>query len=123
MNRIEIELGGKLRTFIFGLGFLGEILDYLNTDVKGLGQMMEKNPFKTIPAILYFGHKSELETTGRVVDFTFNDVCRWLEELDGSYAHPDIERLLIHMITSMRKNVPGLNEVYVEMEKEESKKK
>jgi len=123
MNTIEIELGGKLRTFIFGLGFLGEILDYLNTDVKGLGEMMERNPFKTIPAILYFGHKSELETTKRVVDFTFNDVCRWLEELEGSYSHPDIEKVLAHMITSMRRNVPGLNEVYTQMENEESKKK
>ncbi|HUS89828.1 MAG TPA: hypothetical protein VMW91_10810 [Desulfosporosinus sp.] len=123
MNRIEIEIGGKLRTFIFGLGFLGEILDYLDTNVEGLGKMMDRNPFKVIPAILYFGHKSELEITGRPVDFTFNDACTWVEEMENSYAHPDIEKVLKHMISSMRKNVPGLDEVYTHMEKEESKKK
>lgn len=121
MNIIEIKIGGKLRTFRFGLGFLGEILEHLDTDIAGLGQMMEKNPFKAIPTILYFSHKSEIELTDRAVDFTMKDAYMWLEELPNGYGHPDIEKLLQKMIDSMRKYVPGLEEVYTDAEKQKQK--
>lgn len=119
MNKTEINIGGQNRSFIFGLGFLGDILEHFDTDITGLGRMMEKNPYKCIPAIIYFGHAYYLKKKGDAVMFSMMDVDGWIEDMEDTYAHPDIEKLLTVLLDSMRKNVPGMKEV----EAKESKKK
>lgn len=111
MNYIEIEIGGKKRGFKFGLGFLGDILEHFDIDVGGFGEMLSKNPFKAIPAIIYFGHAYDVKKKGQIVDFSLLDVDEWVEELEHGYANENIEALLNVLLDSMRKNVPGLKEV------------
>lgn len=119
MNYFELEIGGKKRGFRFGLGFLGDILEHFDLDIGGFGNMLSKNPFKAVPAIIFFGHRYEQKKKGIVIDFTLIDVDEWVENLEDGYANEGIELMLQVLLESMRKNVPGLAEV--EGEKKKSK--
>lgn len=105
MSVIEKNIGGEKRAFRFGLGFLGEILETLDTDIVGLGQAMVKNPFKVVPLMLYLGYKSECEVQDRVCDITIKDVNNWLE-VEGSYDTPEVNDIIGVMSTSVLKYIP-----------------
>ena len=44
----KIELGGKERTFYFGLGFLGMFIEKTGIDLGGMDDYIGSNPFKAI---------------------------------------------------------------------------
>lgn len=117
MNYIEVEIGGKKRGFTFGLGFLGDILEYFNTDVVGFVRLTESNPFKAVPAILYFAHRYTVRKNGGAVDFELIDVDGWIEELENSYANEKVDTILGVLIESMKKHIPGLAEISEEPKK------
>ena len=106
MSVIEKTIGGEKRAFRFGLGFLGEILDELDTDISGFGAKLVKNPFKVVPLILYYSYKSECEIQSRTLDITLGDVYNWLEKYEGSYSHPDVNDILELMMDSVMKYIP-----------------
>lgn len=108
MNYIEFEIGGKLRGFKFGVGFLGDILEFLDTDIVGLGKSISKNPFKATPAILFFGHKRECERKGVPVTFTLDDVNDWIEELKGGLNNENITQCGIIIVNELRKHLSHL---------------
>lgn len=108
MNGIEIEIGGRKRKFHYGLWTLGELLTHFDTDIAGFGKILSENPFKAIPAILYYGHLYAVKKDKQVQDFSEFDVYEWIEEKENTYADPDIEQLLNVVLESMKKNVPGL---------------
>ena len=88
---VEFELGGKLRKFSFGLECLGNVFERLDVDISTIGHFMLKNPFKATPAILYEAHKSAVEDGEKPVDFTYKDVCNWLDDLEGGINNKDVE--------------------------------
>lgn len=123
MNRIEIEIGGKLRAFRLGLHFLGEILNHFDTDISGLGSLMVTNPYKAVPAIIYFGHAYECKKSGKAIDFTILDCSEWVEELENTYSNEVIHTLTKVLVDSLRKNVPGYKLAEEANNAKEAKKK
>ena len=86
---IEIEIGGKKRKFSFGLEVLGWIqydsgLDLTEAQGKPLNSLF----FILMKPLIYRGHERELKKEGKQVDYTYEDVERWIEE-KGRY-HKDV---------------------------------
>ena len=83
---LKLELGGKERTFTFGIVFIGEVLERLDIDYNELLQKCIKNPFKYAPILMYESLKNTNVRIGKELDFTENDLVGWLEseELLGS---------------------------------------
>ena len=106
MNYIEFEIGNKSRGFKFGLGFLGDVLDYLDTDLAGFGEMMTKNPFKCIPLILYFAHKRDLERKEQPIDFKLIDVEDWVDDIGNGFNNDNIVESLRIVIKTIQKHLP-----------------
>lgn len=120
-NFVEIEIGGKVRAFRFGLGTVGRIQKHLNVDIAGLGEQSIKNPFMTVPVILFFGHEHETRKRGQVVDFSIENFEDWLEDFEGTFAHPDIDGVLKVFFDSLMNMIPGAKEKQVELKKAEKK--
>ena len=106
MNLIERKIGGEVRAFRFGLGFLGEVLDVLNTDIEGLGKEMVRNPYKVIPLVLFLGYRSEREISNLPMDVEMKDVHQWLEEIEGSYSDPVVMDITKCMMDNILKYLP-----------------
>lgn len=106
MNCIEFEIGGKLRGFKFGLKFLGDILEHFDTDIVGFGEMLDSNPFKTRPAILYFGHLADTQRKGHPLTFSFDDVMDWVEDLEGGVSNPNVISAIMLVLESVKIHIP-----------------
>jgi hypothetical protein len=111
MNFIQFKIGGKPRGFKLGLGFLGDVLNHYDTDLQGFGRMAVRNPFSLTPAILYYAHKHECIRKGKPIDFELHDVEDWIEEMPKTLSNPDIEKLMILMMESIKKHLPQLDEL------------
>lgn len=121
-NYVETTIGGKKRGFEFGLHCLGELLEFLDTDMQGLGNMLNKNPFRAVPVILYFGHSSYLKIEGKPVDFELSDVSQWVSDLPKGLIDPTIDTILNVYLDSLYKHVPGLKDAQKEIQKNAKKK-
>ena len=121
-NFVEIEIGGKLRAFRFGLEVIGDIQEHLDLDIAGVGRMSIRNPFKIVPVIFFYGHKYETQERGRLVDFTISDFAKWIGEFEDTYAHPDIDGVLKVFFDTVIKYTPGAKKVEAELKKVEEKK-
>lgn len=108
---IEFEIGGKLRKFSFGLECLGEVFERLNVDLFSVGTYLLKNPFKATPALLYEAHKSAIEHEGKPVDFTYKDVCNWIDEVEGGINNKNIEEAFRAFLKTIKNHTPKLEEV------------
>lgn len=118
MNYLEFKIGDAKRGFRLGLGFIGDILRHYDTDMVGFGDLMVKNPFSATPAILFYAHKQDVIRNGGVVDFKLHDVEDWIESLPNTINNSNIENLLIILMESIKKHLPG-----VEGSKADAKKK
>ena len=107
MNRLQFEIGGKVRGFKIGLGFLGDLLNHYETDMMGLGAMMVRNPFSATPAILFYAHKHDCINNGDVIDFKINDIEDWIEDLPDMLRNENIESLLMLLMDSVKKHLPS----------------
>ncbi len=110
-NFIEIEIGGKVRAFRFGLKAIGDMQHDLGLSLIQLGRELIDNPFRVVPSILYHGHKYETQRRKQQVDFTSDDFSEWLEDFDGTYAHPKINDVLQVFVDSTAKYIPKPDQV------------
>lgn len=110
MNEIKFNIGGEVRGFKIGLGFLGAIQLHFDTNMMGLGHIMVNNPFATTPAIVYFAHKSYQQSAKKPIDFTITDVEDWLDALPDWREDKNIEQLLTIMLDSIQKYIPKTKE-------------
>ncbi len=117
MNYIKFNIGGELRGFKFGLKFLSDILSRFDTDIMGLGELLDKNPFLTRPVVLYLAHKYNCERQGLPVNFTESDVIEWIDNLDNGISHPDIIECVRMVVESIRAHMPKTDEVQDSTEK------
>lgn len=120
-NFIEITIGGELRAFRFGLGAIGNLQNDLGLDIAGIGAEAIGNPFRLVPAILYHGHAYETKRRSEEVNFTKDSFADWLEDFEGTYAHPDIDRVLTVFFESLTAYIPGAKEAKEKMEEEVKK--
>jgi len=105
----KIELGGKERTFYFGLGFLGLFIENSGIDIKELDKYISANPFKAIPELMYnslsYGYlRQDLEP-----DFNLFLVSEWIDESGGASGEP-VLLFLKAFKESMNSNLPAIEE-------------
>ncbi len=106
-NFKEIKIGGKLRAFRYGIWNVGELLAHFDMDITTFGLHWIKNPFQTVPAILYYGHKFECENRGEEIDFSIQDFARWLEEFENTVANEDINGVLMALSDALKSMFPS----------------
>ena len=111
MNYIEFEIGGKLRGFKAGLGFFGDVLDHLKLELHEFGTMLVKNPFKAMPAMLFFMHLHDCNRKGFSTDFTIDDFEDWIEELPSGVSNKNLEKTAVMVIQNATKHLPKDEEV------------
>jgi hypothetical protein len=119
MNQIEFKIGGENRRFNFGLKFLGDVLSHFNTDMGGFGELIDKNPFQTRPAILYFAHCASVQRNQKPVNFTLEDVIEWVDEIDNGISNPNVIQAVELVLESVKRHLPS----NTESDGQESKKK
>ena len=83
LRDISLELGGKKRTFSFGILFLGEVLERLDVDYDTVLQKVSKNPFKYAPILMFESLKNTYKSKDKELDFTDRDIVKWLESEDA----------------------------------------
>ncbi len=101
----KIKLGEKMRSFYFGLGFLGLFIEESGVSLEDIDEELKKNPFKRIPQIMYyslaFGFvKQELE-----IPFKVYDVIDWIDN-DGGIGGPAVAEFLKAFNENSNANLP-----------------
>ena len=120
MNQIDFKIGGDTRRFNFGLKFLGDILSHFNTDIVGLGELLDSNPFATRPVILYYGHVASLKRNNKPVDFTLDDVIDWVDEMEGGISNEYVIQSVMLVLESVKTHIPKSDSP---IDEDEAKKK
>lgn len=118
MNYIEFEIGGKLRGFKLGLGFLGSVLKELDTDITGFGNTMVSNPFLSVPTILYCGHYHDCKRKGVPVTFELYDFEDWVEEMPRGVNNENFVGVVNIVVEAIKMHLPQ-----VEVSEEDNSKK
>ncbi len=80
MKQIELELGGEKRTFYFGLGFLGNLIEKENLSFEEIDQKLASNPFKWIPLIMYYSCAWGFNRKNENTPFDVFDITEWIDE-------------------------------------------
>ena len=110
MNYIEIEVGGELRGFRFGLGVIGDLMNHFQMDFIGLGEMMQaNNMFSLAPALLYFGHYHAVRKEGKKVEFTIYDCEEWVENASKGILNDDIQSVAVVFLQSMSAHIEKMS--------------
>jgi len=82
MKQISLNIGGELRTFYFGLGFLGNLLEKENIEFHEIQINLLKNSYKWMPLIMYHSLAWGFIRKGETVPFDAFDVAEWIDELE-----------------------------------------
>lgn len=80
MKQIELELGGEKRTFYFGLGFLGNLIEKENLSFEEIDEKLASNPFKWIPLIMYYSCAWGYTRKNERPNFDVFDITEWVDE-------------------------------------------
>jgi hypothetical protein len=86
---LEINLGGKNRTFTFGILFLANALERSEfEDYNDMLLKLSKNPFKYAPIMMYESLVNTYKKNKQDIDFTETEIQDWLDEdyADGMNA-------------------------------------
>lgn len=109
MKSINLNIGGKDRTFYFGLGFLGNLLEKENLSLADLGKETQKNPFKWTPLIMLYSYEWGFERIGEKSGVTLLQMSEWLDDC-GGISCKEAETFSEILIDSLEKNVPIHND-------------
>lgn len=91
-KKAEIEFGGEIRTFYFGIGFLGLFVENTDNTLATLEDNLLKNPFKVLPELMYYSLLYGYVKEDTKPPFTKFDVMEWIDEGGvGVSAKPVIE--------------------------------
>lgn len=105
MNNIVLNIGGSERTFYFGLGFLGNLLDKTGVGISGIDAAISENPFKWMPEIMYHSLSYGYLRKNESMDFDLFDVCDWIEN-EGGLANDNVKLFFKAFRNSLTKDVP-----------------
>jgi len=119
ITEIKLNLGKKDRLFTFGIIFLGEVLERLDTDYNTLLEKVSKNPFKYAPILMYESLRNSYRIEKKDIDFVEDDIVLWLESED--LIGVDVMLSFINAFMGTQENKTPVNEG--EDTKDASKKK
>jgi len=83
MKQIKLTFGNEERTFYFGLGFLGNLLEKENLNIEEIGYKCIANHYKWNPLIMFYSLEYGYTCKGETPDFNAFDVTQWLEDAGG----------------------------------------
>ena len=109
MNKIEIELGGEIRTLRFGLKVIGDCLSHYDHDAEKFLNALTKNSFQSVPILLYYGLKWDAERDGKIFVPSLATVYDWIEE--KGLNNDEISEAIKRFMRSLYENVPVIKEV------------
>lgn len=101
----KILLGGKERTFHFGMGFLGMFIENTDTTMETLEIDIAKNPFKVLPQLMYYSMAYNFMRNELAPDFNRFDVADWIDE-DGGIEAPSVKLFIDLLGKSMNPKLP-----------------
>jgi len=81
MKQIKLNIGNEERTFYFGLGFLGNLLEKENVGINEIDEKMINNPFKWMPLIMYYSVAYGYTRRNETPPFEVADVVDWVDEI------------------------------------------
>lgn len=79
---VEVKIGGKKRKFSYGLEVLGWIQVEAGIDLMNPKEGMNDISlfYILIKPVILLGNKWELKKEGKDIDFTYDDVDKWLQD-------------------------------------------
>lgn len=95
--------------FKFGIGFLGRVLKKLDMDINGVLQEVSKNPFETIPVLMYESAKYGFDRKGEECEHTVYDFIDFIDA-DGGLQSKSVEKFLKAFTDSVTDDVPNEDE-------------
>ena len=103
--RITLKIGDKELLCSLGLGFLGELLDSTGLSIDEVVEKLNKNPFKTVPLLIYHSAKYGAESKELTFTMSLSDIIDLIDD-NGGLANPEVTRFLQTWTKSMTKDVP-----------------
>jgi len=104
--RKVLTLGGHELEFSLGLGFLGEVLELTGWDIEELGVKSGKNPWKTVPLLMFVSAKYCAEVNQDRFDFSIHDFNE-LVDIDGGVVYCPAAVEFMHQFNKwLTKDVP-----------------
>lgn len=101
----KIKLGGKERTFYFGLGFLGTFIENTPSTLESLESDISENPFKVLPELMFYSLNYGYVRKDLKPDFNRYDVSDWIDEAGGIESEA-VTTFMTALGDSMKSEVP-----------------
>ena len=99
MKSIVLNIGGQDRTFHFGLGFLGNLLENENIQLHEISAKLLKNSYKWMPLVMYHSLAWGYIRKNENVPFDVLDIADWIDELT---EFDDVEVVLANETTTVK---------------------
>jgi len=106
----KINLGGKERTFYFGLGFLGLFIEKTGVSMANLEAFMKENPFKAIPQMMFYSLAYGYIREDLEPNFNIYVVTEWIDEQGGADG-PAVKEFMDKFNESMDSKLPAVETV------------
>ena len=112
-SKIKLNFNEKELDFFFGLSFLGEFLKEEDTDLQGIFNSINSEPYTFIPNLMYKSYLHNSKRQGKKADLKPFEMSDLIEETghfkDGSESAKFVEPFLQSLIDSLPK-AEGENE-------------
>lgn len=118
MVGITLTIHKREIEFIFGLEFMGNVLEELDLSIDEIVAKLDKNPFRMIPTLMFISAESSFRRDNKVIDFSKSELIDWIDE-SGGLGQEAVVKFLKTFTSSLTKNVPSMKEEDVD----DSKKK
>lgn len=109
MKSIILNIGGQERTFYFGLGFLGNLIEKSGVGMNEIDTKIAENPFKWIPEIMYHSLAFGFIRKNETLTFDVFDMAEWIDE-DGGFDCDSVKLFFEAFKQSLIKDVPIQND-------------
>jgi len=120
-NKMTIKFNQKEIGFSFGLGFIGELLEFLDISIGDLGSKMTKNPFKYTPIIMFFSAKYYAEDNNINLGMNQREFIDFLDNNGGIFSKQALS-FQSKLTESFTKDVPNTDDSEEEKTDEPKKK-
>lgn len=110
MKQIILNIGGQDRTFYFGLGFLGNLIEKSGVGMNEIDTKIAENPFKWIPEIMFHSLSFGFIRKNEPFDFDAFDIAEWIDN-DGGFECENVKAFFDAFTQSLIKDVPAQPEV------------
>ena len=108
INKIKLNFKKTELEFFFGLSFLGEFLKEEETDLQGIFNLINSEPYNFIPNLMYKSHLHNCKRQGVKASLNTFEMSDLIEETghfkDGSESAKFVEAFLQSVIDSLPKD-------------------